>query len=123
MKRRAGAREARQGDLQAGPTPGASSGPPTPSEGTEPAEGKKKRAYGKRATAVASQEGLTNGLVLERRRGRKAGMTNGLADDRGRPNGSTNGVGRTNGLTNGLGRNNGLTHGVGRTHGITNGVD
>ena len=113
-----------QEELQAGPAPppGESSGPPTPSEGTEPAERKKKRAYGKRATTVASQEGLTNGLVLERRRGRKSGMTNGLADDRGRTNGLTNGVGRTNGLTNGLGRTNGLTNGVGRTNGITNGV-
>src|SRR3989454_2133418 len=109
-----------QEELQAGPAPppGESSGPPTPSEGTEPAERKKKRAYGKRATTVASQEGLTNGLVLERRRGRKSGMTNGLADDRGRTNGLTNGVGRTNGLTNGLGRTNGLTNGVGRTNGL-----
>src|SRR5439155_906239 len=113
-----------QEELQAGMAapPGESPGPPTPSEGTEPAERKKKRAYGKRATTVASQEGLTNGLVLQRRRGRKSGMTNGLANDRGRTNGLTNGVGRTNGLTNGLGRTNGLTNGVGRTNGITNGL-
>src|SRR5256712_9147162 len=62
------------------------------------------------------------GSVLQRRRGRKSGMTNGLANDRGRTNGLTNGVGRTNGLTNGLGRTNGLTNGVGRMNGITNGV-
>src|SRR5439155_23996081 len=112
-----------QEELQAGMAPpGESPGPPTPSEGTEPAERKKKRAYGKRTTTVVSQEGLTNGLVLQRRRGRKSGMTNGLANDRGRTNGLTNGVGRTNGLTNGLGRTNGLTNGVGRTNGITNGV-
>src|SRR5439155_23964523 len=113
-----------QEELQAGMAapPGESPGPPTPSEGTEPAERKKKRAYGKRATTVASQEGLTNGLVLQRRRGRKSGMTNGLANDRGRTNGLTNGVGRTNGLTNGLGRTNGLTNSLGRTNGITNGV-
>src|SRR5213593_4240915 len=66
-----------------------------------------------------SKKGLTNGLVLERRGGLKAGRTNGLG-------GRTNGLGgRTNGLrgrTNGLGRTNGITNGLGRTNGLTNGL-
>ena len=48
---------------------------------------------GRPAEKVPSKKGLTNGLVLERRGGPKAGRTNGI----------TNGLGRTNGLTNGLG--------------------
>ena len=67
----------------------------------------------------AAERGLTNGLVLEARRGPRVGKTNGM---KGRTNGLASGVGRTNGLTNGLGRTNGLTEGIGRTNGLTNGL-
>ena len=62
------------------------------------------------------EQGLTNGLVLEKARNRPVGLTNGLGG--GRTNGLTNGGGRTNGLTNGIGRTNGLTNGTGRTNGL-----
>jgi len=72
------------------------------------------------------KKGLTNGLALSRRGGRRLGLTNGLRGRtnglRGRTNGLTNGGGRTNGLTNGLGHTNGLTNGRGRTNGLTNGL-
>ncbi len=78
------------------------------------------------AIKPAPEKGLTNGLVLHRKAGRRASMTNGLRGRtnglRGRTNGLTNGLGRTNGLTNGLGRTNGLTNGLGRTNGLTNGL-